>query len=340
MTCKSKAHEALGLLFAREGVPPKMIVDSTKEMKMGEFARKCKEAHCYLRSTEPYSPWSNSAEREIRELKKGAAWKMTWSGAPKRLWCFAVECESYVRSHTAHDIYRLYGPFCEFGFWNWVKFRDQGFAFPGHALVLGKYLGPSIDVGPAMTSRVVKANGEIEDRSRVRALTAEERELARVLRQKRDADGKAVSTAHHNPALDTHVYEVWFPERRTEELAANVIAKAVYAQCDADRNQYFLLDVSPISARIHPWRLPGMIRFRLLMKIVKHSNCSWESCCEWKDGNTSWQKLPDLKESHPLQVAEFMFAVQIADEPAFNWWVSWVLKKRDQIISLVKCRSA
>jgi hypothetical protein len=75
-------------------------------------------------------------------------------------------------------------------------------------------------------------------------------------------------------------------------------------------------------------------------KIVKRSTCSWELCCEWKDGSTSWQKLPDLKESHPLQVAEFTFAAQIADEPVFNWWVSWVLKKRDQIISLVRCRSA
>ena len=42
---------------------------------------------------------------------------------------------------------------------------------------------------------------------------------------------------------------------------------------------------------------------------------------------------------HPLQVAEFALATGIADEPAFNWWVSWILKKRDQIISLVKHRS-
>ena len=105
MTCKSKAHEALGLLFMREGVPLKMIVDNAKEMKLGEFAWKCKEAHCYLRSMEPYSPWSNSAEHEIRELKKGVAWKLTWSGVPLRLWCFALEYKSYIRSHTAHDIY-------------------------------------------------------------------------------------------------------------------------------------------------------------------------------------------------------------------------------------------
>ena len=70
MTCKGEAHEALGLLFAREGVLPKMIDDDAKEMKLGEFAQKCKEAHCYLRSMKPYSPWSNSAEREIRNSRR------------------------------------------------------------------------------------------------------------------------------------------------------------------------------------------------------------------------------------------------------------------------------
>ena len=89
------------------------------------------------------------------------------SGVPLGLWCFALEYKSYVRSHTAHDIYKLDGrvpetivsgetadisPFCEFGFWDWVKFRDDGIAFPNDPMILGKYLGPSIDVGPAMTS--------------------------------------------------------------------------------------------------------------------------------------------------------------------------------------------
>ncbi len=106
---KGKAHEVLGLLFALEGVPQKMIVDNAKEMKLGEFARKCKEAHCYVRSTEPYSPWSNTTKHKIRELKKGAAPKLTWSGGPLRLWCFDLENELYLRSHTTHDIYRLDG---------------------------------------------------------------------------------------------------------------------------------------------------------------------------------------------------------------------------------------
>ena len=105
------------------------------------------------------------------------------------MWCFVLEYKSYVRLHTAHDFYRLDGrvpetvvtgetadisPFCEFGFWDWDKVREHGVAFPDDAMVLGKYLGPSIDVGPAMTSCIMK-NSELEDSSTVRALTSEER---------------------------------------------------------------------------------------------------------------------------------------------------------------------
>jgi hypothetical protein len=76
-------------------------------------------------------------------------------------------------------------PFCEFCFWDWVKFWDQGVTFPDKTLVLGKYLGPSIDVGPAMTS-LMKANGELEDRSVVLTLTSEEHVNAALFREQQE----------------------------------------------------------------------------------------------------------------------------------------------------------
>ena len=63
-------------------------------------------------------------------------------------------------------------------------------------------------------------------------------------------------------------------------------------------------------------------------------------CCQWKDGSTSWEKLSDLKESHPVLTAEYAAMTDIDRKPAFNWWVPHVLKKRDRIISMVKHRSA
>jgi len=109
MTCQSKAHEALGLLFAWDGVPPNMIIDNSKEMKLGDIARKCKEAHCYLQSTKPYSLWSDSTIHEIRECKKSTARKLMQSAAPLWLCCFALKYELYVCLHTTHDIYQFDG---------------------------------------------------------------------------------------------------------------------------------------------------------------------------------------------------------------------------------------
>ena len=59
----------------------------------------------------------------------------------------------------------------------------------------------------------------------------------------------------------------------------------------------------------------------------------------WKDGTESWVPLRELKESHPVQVAEYAIMAEIADEPAFAWWVPHTIKKRDQIISKVVSRS-
>jgi hypothetical protein len=126
-------------------------------------------------------------------------------------------------------------------------------------------------------------------------------ELARVLRWKQDADGKVMGTTHHNPAMDSCIYEVQFPDGRTEELAANVIAEAIYAQCDANRNQYVLLDAI-VDYRKDPSMTVARDAQVMIVdgkKIVKRSTHGWELCCEWKDGSTSRQKLSDLKESHP-----------------------------------------
>jgi hypothetical protein len=46
--------------------------------------------------------------------------------------------------------------------------------------------------------------------------------------------------------------------------------------------------------------------------------------------------LKDLKDSYPIQIAEYAMANKIANEPAFNWWVHTVLRKRNRIVAKVK----
>jgi hypothetical protein len=41
MKKKSDVHEALLLVFKRDGVPLRMVVDNSKEYTLGKFAKKC-----------------------------------------------------------------------------------------------------------------------------------------------------------------------------------------------------------------------------------------------------------------------------------------------------------
>jgi len=61
----------------------------------------------------------------------------------------------------------------------------------------------------------------------------------------------------------------------------------------------------------------------------------WKLCVKWKDNSTSWETLADLKESYPIQVAEYAVAQSINGEPAFAWQIFYTLRKRNWIIAVV-----
>ena len=64
----------------------------------------------------------------------------------------------------------------------------------------------------------------------------------------------------------------------------------------------------------------------------------WKLLLKWSDSSETWVPLKDMKESHPVEVADFAKARGIADEPAFSWWVPYTLRKRDVIISKAESR--
>ena len=47
-------------------------------------------------------------------------------------------------------------------------------AYPETKLILGRYLGPGINIGPAMNAKIIKANGRYVHRSTLRGLTQDE----------------------------------------------------------------------------------------------------------------------------------------------------------------------
>ena len=68
------------------------------------------------------------------------------------------------------------------------------------------------------------------------------------------------------------------------------------------------------------------------------TTAGWKLLVEWKDQSESWIKLSELKESHPVETAEFAKSRGINDETAFVWWVPHTLRKRNAIISAMKTR--
>ena len=74
-------------------------------------------------------------------------------------------------------------------------------------------------------------------------------------------------------------------------------------------------------------------------KIPKKTTRGWELLVEWKDGSMDWIRLANLKESYPVQIAEYAVANGIDHEPAFKCWVLSILRRRDRIISKVKSKN-
>ena len=134
-------------------------------------------------------------------------------------------------------------------------------------------------------------------------------QTGKVTSWKRNADGTPVGKAHTKSACDTRSYIVEFPDGQVNEYTANTIAENMYSQCDAEGNQYLLLEA------IVDHRKDGHAVEKADMYIKAGSNRQlrkttkgWFLCVEWKDGTTSWEKLADLKESNPVEVAEYATA--------------------------------
>jgi hypothetical protein len=75
-----------------------------------------------------------------------------------------------------------------------------------------------------------------------------------------------------------------------------------------------------------------------VMKRKKRTPRGWEILVRWKDGSSDWIVLKDLKESYPVELANYAFAQGIQDEPVFAWWVPYVHKKRKSIIAKSKSK--
>ena len=118
-----------------------------------------------------------------------------------------------------------------------------------------------------------------------------------------------------------------------------IIAECRYAQCDIEGNQYRVMDHTVDHRKDTNAVCKDNQDVTVNAKSYKQKTTrGWQLCIEWKDMSTSWERLRDMKESYPVEVAKYSEAVGISDEPAFSWWTTHVLKRRQRIIKAVNKR--
>ena len=164
--------------------------------------------------------------------------------------------------------------------------------------------------------------------------------LVRVMKRLKDANGLPIGLAKENPILDTRMYEVEYLNGERVPLAANNIAENLFAQIDYEGNHQVLMD-EIIGHRSNEHAVKQQDTFNVTKmgtKRRRETTKGWELLIRWKDGGTDWVALKDIKESYPVQVAEYVVSSCISEEPAFAWWASSVLKKRNRIIAKTKSK--
>lgn len=162
------------------------------------------------------------------------------------------------------------------------------------------------------------------------------RRMAKVIKQVSRGDENPTN----NPLLDHSVLEVEFHDGTVDRLQANVVAENMMSQVDTNGHHFQTMreivehekDGTAIT------RDNGFIQSKSGNLHPKKTTRGWRLLVEWLDGSSSWVDLKKLKESNPIEVAEYALANGIAEEPAFRWWVPSVIKKKDRLIGKVKSK--
>ena len=163
---------------------------------------------------------------------------------------------------------------------------------------------------------------------------------AKVVKRARDNAGNPICKHHSNPLMDTRANDCELGDGTVYRYSANVIAENIFAQCDDEgRRQANLQEITDHrrdDTAVHI--VNGYTTTKRGRRLPKTTTKGWQLLCQWRDGISYWVSLKHLKDSNPIQLAEYAVANCIQEEPAFKWWVAHTLRTCNRIIAKVKSR--
>lgn len=446
MSSKSEVLQAVKQFAKEVGAPDAIICDAAPEQKSADLRKFLGDIGSTLRVLEEGTPWANKAELYIGLLKEAVRKDMKSSNCPLAFWDYCVERRARIHNLVSKETFKLRGttPYadvtgqegdisnlCQYDWYEWCYFRDQGADFPFAKERLGRVLGPSRGEGNEMSQWILKSNGQVVPRRSHRPLQidelhseveqkkrelfdqlierrwgtsingpkskssdtdgdgsdfeeysddhesprripdiedtvdasgmhlnqqpaydrllnaevslqlGEEQAIGKVARRSTNVDGDVVGRYDDNPFLNSMIYDVEFSDGQVKEYAANIIAENMLTQVDSDGFSLTMMDGIIDYKRdddVAISKKDMYIVTRRGTRRMRKTTQGWKLLVKWADGSETWIPLKDMKESHPVEVAEFARARDIADEPAFAWWVPYTLRKREVILSKIKAR--
>jgi len=166
-------------------------------------------------------------------------------------------------------------------------------------------------------------------------LRGDRSKLGRVIDRTRNADGLYVGRKHKLPALDSRCYVVEFSDGERVDISYNTLAEHLYSQVDSKGNQFQIFKeiVNHCRGKAAVDKADQHTNYQG-RKTKKKTTAGWDLEVEWKDGSTSWLTLKELKNSNMVEVAQYAIDNRIDSEPAFDWWVRDVIKRRERLIKM------
>jgi hypothetical protein len=188
MKLKSEAGHALLEFIQDIGIPSSLHTEDAKEQTSGKWRDVCITHNIKQTLTEPYSPFQNRAEVNIRELKKHVRRIMGKMKTPKRLWDFCATYVAELRCLTAQPLYSLHGrtsyeletgntpdisEYITFSWFQPIWYYDKT-NFPDENNHIGRWISVAHNIGQAMCFWILSKSGVPIARTTVRPITDDE----------------------------------------------------------------------------------------------------------------------------------------------------------------------
>ena len=151
-------------------------------------------------------------------------------------------------------------------------------------------------------------------------------------------NGKVVGSYDDNPILNSIIYDIEFPDRQVKEYSANILAENMLSQVDDNGHNQLMMDaITNFKKDLTAVLMEDKYLFTMTAqcRLRKMTLGRW-FLVRWKDETECWVKLAELKDSYPVEVAEFVKVRNLVSEPAFAWWAPNTIRRRNAILSAVK----